>query len=349
MNPISPARPERRRRLVAAAALAATGLVVSACGSSASSSADGNTDAKASAGFPVTVQHALGSTTIPSAPQRVATVGWGSEDVAVALGDAPVAMPRASFGGDAQGFLPWTLAALKKAGDALPALHPETDGIPYEKVAESQPDVILGANSGLDKQQYDTLSKIAPTVAYPHTPWGTGWRDSTMLVGKALGKEAEAKQLVANTEKTIADTMAAYPQVKGKTAMVMWVDAKDPGKVSYYTPTDSRVQYLADLGFTIAPSIVKLSKGNKQFVGDIAAEKADELDAQVAVVYVAGGDLSTLQKDPLLSKIPAIARGSVVMLDNDTETMAVSAPTVLSIPWALPGYAKRLGAAASKV
>ncbi len=342
MNPISPARPDRRA-LVAAAALTVTGLVVSGCGSTAST-----TDAKTSAGFPVTVQHALGSTTISSAPQRVATVGWGSEDVAIALGDAPVAMPKGSFGADAEGFLPWTLAALKKDGAKLPALHDETDGIPYEKLAEERPDVVLGANSGLDKQQYGTLSKIAPTVAYPHTPWGTGWRDSTLLVGKALGKEAEAKQLVTKTEKTIADTMAAYPQVKGKTVMVMWVDAKDPGKVSYYTPNDTRVQYLTDLGFTIAPSIVKLSKGNTQFVGDIGAEKADELDAQVAVVYVSGGDLNTLKTDPLLSKIPAVARGSVVMLDNDTETMAVSAPTVLSIPWALPGYAKRLGAAAAK-
>ena len=123
MNPISPTRTDRRprRRLaVAAAALAATGLVASACGTSTGGTSTGSTstgnsdDAKASAGFPVTVKHALGSTTIPSVPKRVATVGWGSEDVAIALGDAPVAMPKGTFGADAVTFASLSTCVARK-------------------------------------------------------------------------------------------------------------------------------------------------------------------------------------------------------------------------------------------
>ncbi|BBI59877.1 hypothetical protein HSBAA_11830 [Vreelandella sulfidaeris] len=37
-------------------------------------------------------------------------------------------------------------------------------------MAESQPDVILAAYSGLSQADYTTLSQIAPVVAYPEGP-----------------------------------------------------------------------------------------------------------------------------------------------------------------------------------
>ena len=36
--------------------------------------------------FPVTVEHAFGSTTIPARPERVATVAWANHEVPLALG-----------------------------------------------------------------------------------------------------------------------------------------------------------------------------------------------------------------------------------------------------------------------
>lgn len=168
------------------------------------------------------------------------------------------------------------------------------------------------------------------------------------MIGTALGKSAEAKTLIADTEKAMSTEMARYPAAKGKTGMVMWVDAKDLGKVQYYVPSDTRVQYLNDLGFATPASITELAKNEKGFVGTISAEQADKLDADVAVVYVQGGDLSTLQNDPLLSRIPAVKKGSAVLVNDEALLMAVSAPTVLSIPWALPTYAKLLGEAAAK-
>ncbi len=326
-------------------AVAAAAVVLTGCGSTAEAG-----QASGGEGFPVTVTHALGATEIPAAASRIATVGWGSEDVAIALGVVPVDVPTAQFGDDdGDGLLPWTHDAIVAAGAELPAQHDESDGIPYEALAASAPDLILGTNSGLDQQQFDTLSKIAPTVAYPETPWGTPWRESTRLVGEALGKADEADRLISQTEKAMADAMAAYPQVDGKTAMFFWVDATDLGTISYYTPNDARVQYVKDLGFTIAPSIVELTGDSTDFVQKISAEEADKLDADVAIVFVQGGDLATLQNDELLSKIPAVQRGSVVLLEDMSEIMAVSSPTVLSIPWALDDYAQRLGAAAAAV
>ncbi len=88
-----------RLRLVAAAAAL---LTLSACGSgteSESKDSAGSKEQKGSAGsFPLTVEHALGKTTIPAKPKRVATVNWANHEVPLALGVVPVGMAAANFG-----------------------------------------------------------------------------------------------------------------------------------------------------------------------------------------------------------------------------------------------------------
>ncbi|WP_125099290.1 ABC transporter substrate-binding protein [Leucobacter chromiireducens] len=340
-----------RRSLGALAALTAAAFALTACAASPSASEEtGGGEAAGDGVFPTSVEHVYGTTEIPAQPERVGTIGWGSFDAAIALGVVPVSIGTSSFGGDAEGYLPWTREAIEADGAKLPALHDELDGAPYEVLADAGVDLILGTNSGLSEQEYTTLSKIAPTVAYETTPWGTPWRDSTRMVGAALGMPDAAAQLIADTEEFTDTEMAKYPEVAGKTGMVIWVDAKDAGKVQYYTPNDTRLQYLTDLGLEIAPSIVKLSEGSEEFVSSISAEEADTLDADVAVVFVqGGGDLSTLREDPLLSKIPAVQSGALVYIEDDAQLMAISSPTPLSIPWALPAYAKQLGEAAAQV
>ena len=339
------------RALGALAAVTVAAFALSACAApAADENAGGGSAAAESGAFPASVTHVYGTTEIPAQPERVATIGWGSFDSAIALGVDPVSIGKATFGADAEGYLPWTKEALEASGRPLPALHDELDGAPYEALSDLGVDLILGTNSGLSEQEYDTLSKIAPTVAYADTPWGTPWRESTRMVGEALGVPKAADQLIADTEQFTADEMAKHPEVAGKTAMIIWVDAKDLGKVQYYTPNDTRLQYLTDLGLTIAPSIEQLAEGSQEFVSSISAEEADALDADIAVVFVqGGGDLSTLQNDPLLSKIPAVQSGALVYIDDDAQLMAISSPTPLSIPWALPGYATQLGEAAAKV
>ncbi|MFE6994352.1 iron-siderophore ABC transporter substrate-binding protein [Microbacterium sp. NPDC057659] len=338
--------PRLRHGVAVLSLLTAGMLALSACSSGATDNSDASADSGSA--FPATIEHVYGKTVVETAPKSVATVGWGSFDAAIALGTIPVAIPTSAFGdADGDGYLEWTHDAITAANADLPPLHDETDGIPYEEIDATAPDLILGTNSGLTKQEFDTLSKIAPTVAYPGAAWGTSWRDSTTMVGTALGKSAEAEKLIADTEKSLSTEMAKYPAAEGKTGMVMWVDAKDLGKVQYYTPQDTRVQYLNDLGFATPQSIKDLAADEKGFVATISAEEADKLDADVAVIYVQGGDLSTLQNDPLLSRIPAVKSGAVAQIDDEALLMAISAPTVLSIPWALPTYAKMLGEAAA--
>ena len=57
------------------------------------------------------------------------------------------------------------------------------------------------------------------------------------------------------------------------------------------------------------------------------------------------GAVPGLMADPLVARMPAVANGALVMLDNDAVGTGAN-PTPLSIPWVLEDYADRLAKAA---
>ncbi|MDR0730076.1 MAG: ABC transporter substrate-binding protein, partial [Treponema sp.] len=102
---------------------------------------------------PITIEHALGTTVIQTRPVRIATVNWANHEVPLALGLVPVGMAAANFGDDdGDGLLPWVEERLSELGAATPVLFDETDGIDFEAVADTNPDVILAAYSGLTQE-----------------------------------------------------------------------------------------------------------------------------------------------------------------------------------------------------
>src|SRR3546814_11095437 len=72
--------------------------------------------------FPVSVDHAYGATIIEAAPQRVVTWGWGTQDAVLALGVVPVGIPSMTYGGDGEGLLAWTRAAIEQSGQPMPEI-----------------------------------------------------------------------------------------------------------------------------------------------------------------------------------------------------------------------------------
>jgi iron complex transport system substrate-binding protein len=346
------------RHLARVAVVAVAGLALTACASGGSDDAATTGSDGTSVGsdlFPITITNTFGDVTIEQQPERVATVNWGNHDVPLALGVVPVGIQQSTYGDDdGDGILPWTYEALEglgATGDDLPALFDETDGIPFEQVANTEPDVILAAYSGLTEEDYSTLSQIAPTVSFPEFAWGTSWKDMALRDGEALGLKDEAQALVDDVLDQIDAALAERPDVAGKTVAYGWIDPADTSTVGLYTPLDARVQLLSDLGMVDAPSVVELAGDTDQFYVSLSAENADELaDVDILVIYGDDTTLATLQADPLISKIPAVARGSVVVMPNaDPISAATSGPTVLSVPWALDDYLDLFQAAAENV
>ncbi|MFJ2295277.1 iron-siderophore ABC transporter substrate-binding protein [Streptomyces sp. NPDC087894] len=338
-------------RAVAVAAALLVGLT--ACGGE-SESGKGTSGKAGSGAFPMTIEHALGTTTIPSEPKRVATVNWANHEVPLALGVVPVGMAAANFGDDdGDGVLPWVADKLKELDAKTPVLFDETDGIDFEAVADTKPDVILASYSGLTEQDYATLSDIAPVVAYPEAAWATPWREIIQMNSKAIGRADEGEKLIDEVEGDIRKTVAEYPQLKGKSAMFMThVDPNDVSEVGFYTSHDTRTLFFEDLGLKIPGSIADASKGTDKFALTKSAEQIDAFD-DVDIITGYGDDkgelLRTLRKDPLLSKIPAVERGSVYLLPGSAPLATAANPTPLSISWVLEDYVAELAKAADKV
>ncbi|MBB5933896.1 iron-siderophore ABC transporter substrate-binding protein [Streptomyces zagrosensis] len=355
-------RAYRLRLLTAAAAL----MTLAACGGPSSSgddakggggknpAADSSDSSSTSGAFPLTVEHALGKTVIPKKPKRVATVNWANHEVPLALGVVPVGMAKADFGDDdGDGVLPWVEKKLDALHAKTPVLFDENDGIDFEAVADTKPDVILAAYSGLTKQDYATLSEIAPVVAYPDAPWATPWREIVRTNSKAIGLGAEGEKLIGNLEGQITRTVAKYPQLKGKSAMFMThIDPGDVSEVGFYTAHDTRTLFFEDLGLKIPDSIAKASKGTDKFALTRSAEQIDAFN-DVDIVTGYGDDkgklAKTLRDDPLVSKVPAIDRGSMYLLPGSSPLATAANPTPLSISWVLDDYVAALAKAADKV
>ncbi|WP_241956517.1 iron-siderophore ABC transporter substrate-binding protein [Marinobacter maroccanus] len=299
--------------------------------------------------FPIRIEHAFGTTVINETPERVATVAWANHEVPLALGIVPVGFASAGFGDDdGDGVLPWVSARLRELGAETPVLFDEGDGIDFEAVAATRPDVILAAYSGLSQADYDTLSLIAPVVAYPDSPWSTGWREMIRINSTGLGMAAEGDALIARLEAQIADSVAEYPEIRGKSAMfITHLDPTDLSIMRFYSANDTRVSFFEDLGMH-TPDSVKQVTGQGQYSGEVSIEKIDLFnDVDIFVTYGSEQLLGPLRSNPLTSRMPAIKSGAIVVLGRGPVATAAN-PTPLSIPWVLDDYVAALAEAARK-
>ncbi|WP_187380039.1 iron-siderophore ABC transporter substrate-binding protein [Paenibacillus rubinfantis] len=301
--------------------------------------------------YPIVIKHALGEAVIEKKPKRVVTIQWANHDVALALGVVPVGFSAANFGvQDDSGLLPWTAEKLKELGFTDPNVFQDTDGLDFEAISDANPDVILAAYSGITQEDYDTLSQIAPVVAYPNAPWATTWREQVLLNATGMGMEAEGEQLIKDTEDMVKEKLSQYPQIEGK--KVVWVNfsAKDMSQLHIYTPVDSRVSFLYELGMEYPESVTQQITDPSSYSLKLSAENAGALnDADLIVGYGNDELYQAIKADPLLGKIPAVARGSVAFIDSDTPLVAAGTPNPLSIAYTIDEYLKLIGAAADKV
>ncbi|MFE9249061.1 iron-siderophore ABC transporter substrate-binding protein [Streptomyces sp. NPDC007088] len=333
-----------RSRLTAAVASALLLFGAAACGSGEgddhSASASGGAAHKGA--FPVTLTHKYGATTIKAEPRRIVTVGLSDQDAVLALGKVPVGTTE--WLGNFKGAIgPWAKDAL---GDKpLPTvLHDNGTGPQVEKIASLHPDLILALYSGLTKDQYRTLSKIAPVVAQPKDgpDWSISWQDQTEQIGKALGRPDEAGKLVARTEKHISDAAADHPEFKGAGAVMA-----TPYEGMYvYGPQDNRSRLLSALGFTLPAGLGKVV--GDAFGANISKERTDLLDTDAVVWIVTdpAKDEKKLHANPLYGKLDVARQGREVLIKESSHFgSAVSFVSPLSLPYTVDRLVPALAAA----
>ena len=331
-------------------AVVACAVLMTGCsGTATEENKGGDTAQNTSGAYPITIKHAYGETVIESEPKNVATIAWGNHDVPLALGTVPVGVSKANYGkSDENGLLPWTAEKYKELGVEKPVVYDDIDGLDFEAISDSNPDVILAAYSGITQEEYDLLSQIAPVVAYPKNAWQTLWREQITMDATAMGKQAEGEALVKELDELIKEKTANDTNLKGKTAVFCYFNPADLGKFYIYLPTDPRAAYLTDLGLSFPESISKL--GADSFSIEVSAENIDVLkDADILVAYGNDDLLKALQSDALLGTVPAVKNGAVALIEDGSVLSASCTPSALSIPATIDEYLEILGAAASNV
>lgn len=311
--------------------------VVTACNSTS-----GAQEKPAAGGaFPVSISHKYGTTTIPSKPRRILTVGLTEQDALLALGIVPVGTTRwlGKYPGEIG---PWAKAAL--GGAKPPTVLSDADGLEFEKIHALKPDLILALYSGLTQDDYNTLRRIAPTVAQPkgYADFGIPWQQLTRTVGKAVGKAAEADRLVDRVDAQLAGIRSTHPQFSGASGVV----ATTYQGYFVYGTDDPRSRMLTSLGFRLPADLNKVI-GDK-YGANISPERADLLntDAIIWLVQNMDKDPKKLHSSKLYSDLRVVRQHREVFISESTAYgNAVSFVSVLSIPYVLHRLVPQLSAA----
>lgn len=164
---------------------------------------DEGSDGAERSGYPRTIPHAYGSTTIERAPTRLVTLGFTDVDVALALGVTPVGF-RDFFG---TGLNPW---AEPLVGTGDPEAIEYGERAPVERILALRPDLVV-ASTGMPRADYEALTGVVTTVG----PGGdeatvVPWRTQVRQMARSLAREARAERLIDGLEARYAAARRAH-------------------------------------------------------------------------------------------------------------------------------------------
>ncbi|WGH81966.1 ABC transporter substrate-binding protein [Auritidibacter ignavus] len=326
----------------AALAVLAFALLLSGCASSPPhAGAEQRVFAEPEDGaYPVTIDHAYGSTEVTTQPQRVVAIGWSGADIAIQFGTVPVAQGNAT--GIEGHYYPWVSEAIGKLGAPLPSLNPslERGEVDLEYVLMQQPDLIVAINSGITEDEYEALSDIAPTIAFPSEPWATTVDEHIQMMGTALGRPTYAGEIKKETAQRVADVAAQHPELSGVTYLHSFLPSDD-GQVVAFGSVDPRAQILEDLGLEPLAGTLEL----QHEAGDpssftVSMEQLLQLNPDVHIVI---SDEDTWREavaaNAAFQSWAPVAENRVVLIEDAATGLAFSTATPLGIDWGIDAIA----------
>jgi iron complex transport system substrate-binding protein len=263
------------RLTVLLAVTLASSLALVGCGSSDSdktpAAASGN------AGFPRTVEHAMGKTEIKAKPKRVVALDTSFVDATLIL-DTPVVgyTDYRTINGKLPDYLGDERTKYGADAESVGTLAEPN----LEKIAALKPDLIISAKVRHEKL-YDQLSKIAPTIMSETT--GPTWKDNIRLEAKALGEETLAEKEIGAYQ-AAAKTTGAAINAKAKNPTISVVRFVEGPTRLYQNASYSGI-VLKDAGLARPKS-----QDVNGFAAEISAERIKDADADAIFVTVYADD-----------------------------------------------------------
>lgn len=245
------------------------------------------------------VVHAQGTSVIPAAPKRVASLGWNDELLAVGV------TPVAAAGSGARGFEPHLAEQLEGV-----ALVDVTSGGPdLEALAEAKPDLIIAV--WYWQTRYDHLSAIAPTVVLQPMHWF--WKARFLDVATLVGRAEQGRARLAQLEARIAETrQRIHARVGDGTVAMLRIFARE---YRLYGHGYSGPLLYGDLALK-PPALVRELAWDRDVVR-LSLEGLIRLDADYLLlmheerVPISAGELARLLDHPVWQQLPAVRAGRV--------------------------------------
>ncbi|MDI5940844.1 ABC transporter substrate-binding protein [Micromonospora sp. PTRAS2] len=290
------------RRLAAVlTAAVALGVGLTACGES-------DPVADTATGQTREITHAMGTTKVPAEPKRVVVLDTDKIDTALSLGVTPVG---AATAGEARSW-PTYFGEEKLTGIKEVGVLTEPD---LEAINALKPDLILGSKFRQEKF-YDELAAIAPTVFTEKV--GITWKENFLLDGQALGKEQQAKDLLAAYEKRAKDFGAKLGDAADRTVSIVRFI---PGAIRVYGPDSFSGIVVGDTGLGRPERQQLAGKEDKRF-DLVSAERVNEVDADVIFVTAYGekaaAEQATVTGGTLWKGLSAVKAGRAHVVSDET-------------------------------
>lgn len=280
--------------------------------------------------------HVFGETVLPRPAERVVSLGYTTQDPLLALGVTPLAI-REWFGNQPHAVWPWAQPLLSGAEPQV--LSGE---VSMEIVAALQPDLIVGIGGGLSRAEYDVLSQIAPVLMQPEgqSAYGTPWDIQTRMLGRAVGKTAEAEALIDEVHGTFGAARQRHPDWAGRSAVCAY---NMGGETGAFTGSDTRATFLAELGFQAPAEIAALASADTFYTG-LSPEDLSPLDADLLIWVSPSDHVPDIRALPMRPTLRAHREGREV-LAGELVAAALSFGSVLSLPFALEHLEPEIAAA----
>lgn len=291
----------------AALALCAAVALLTGCSAGAD---DGDQASGAGDGaWPRTIEHAAGSTVIPSAPKRIVSTSPSLTGSLLAI-DAPLvataAAPKTSLTDDKGFFTQWAKVADERGVEVL---YPNME-LDLDAIDEMEPDLIIGSVNGADTtvDAYAQLSQIAPTVLLDY---GTqSWQTITEKLGRATGLESSATEVLSGYDTWIAEQREKVALPPQPVAAMIYLGA-DGAWV--FAPDSPQAQLLTSLGFDYARLPEQFVSENKAGANGVQIVSAENMagafgQAQTLFVDAPGGRAAVdeFRGDRLVANLPAV-------------------------------------------
>ncbi|NZD61943.1 ABC transporter substrate-binding protein [Rhizobium sp. WYCCWR 11290] len=229
---------------------------------------------------------------VPAQPQRIASISYFADDVALALGIKPVASTYMTARREPD-FLLGLTSEMKQIGQrAKPNL---------ELLSEAKPDLIIAIRR-YTVGNAAQLQNIAPYVAYNMELLEESYGETAAL-SKLLGKPERGEQLNTDFRKHLAEFAAKAPKDIHPRFMIMWGGATP---FAFHTENTS-ASIVAAIGGDNIPG-PKTPGG--EFGIDLSLETMLEKDPEVIFVYDSGPDRPH-ESNPIWSQLSAVKNNRV--------------------------------------